>query len=91
MQDMRGFICLEESQSFIFNCKGSKITSPVTAGVASSLSEKIVQTIGSSRPNAPLTAIQINFIQNMIQETMDDFRYWYSCRVLLFVFNDMFS
>ncbi|XP_057878406.1 protein NEDD1 isoform X2 [Melospiza georgiana] len=52
----------------------SKITSSVTAGVASSLSEKIVETIGSSRPNAPLTAIQINFIQNMIQETMDDFR-----------------
>ncbi|NXO79599.1 NEDD1 protein, partial [Sitta europaea] len=52
----------------------SKITSPVTAGVASSLSEKIVETIESSRPNAPLTAIQINFIQNMIQETMDDFR-----------------
>ncbi|XP_030324866.1 protein NEDD1 [Calypte anna] len=52
----------------------TKITSPVTAGVASSLSEKIVETIGSSRPNAPLTSIQINFIQNMIQETMDDFR-----------------
>ncbi|KAK2534977.1 Nedd1 [Columba guinea] len=51
-----------------------KITSPVSAGVASSLSEKIVETIGSSRPNAPLTSIQINFIQNMIQETMDDFR-----------------
>ncbi|NXT47676.1 NEDD1 protein, partial [Pluvianellus socialis] len=51
-----------------------KITSPVTAGVASSLSEKIVETIGSSRPNAPLSSIQINFIQNMIQETMDDFR-----------------
>ncbi|NXL48624.1 NEDD1 protein, partial [Podilymbus podiceps] len=51
-----------------------KIKSPVTAGVASSLSEKIVETIGSSRPNAPLTSIQINFIQNMIQETMDDFR-----------------
>ncbi|NXO61347.1 NEDD1 protein, partial [Phainopepla nitens] len=52
----------------------SKITAPATAGIASSLSEKIVETIGSSRPNAPLTAIQINFIQNMIQETMDDFR-----------------
>ncbi|KAM6424865.1 protein NEDD1 isoform 2-T3 [Rhynochetos jubatus] len=51
-----------------------KITSPVTAGVASSLSEKIVETIGSSRPNAPLTSVQIQFIQNMIQETMDDFR-----------------
>ncbi|NXB99377.1 NEDD1 protein, partial [Orthonyx spaldingii] len=52
----------------------SKITSSVTAGVASSLSEKIVETIGSNRPNAPLSSIQINFIQNMIQETMDDFR-----------------
>ncbi|NWJ10293.1 NEDD1 protein, partial [Crypturellus undulatus] len=51
-----------------------KITSPVTAGVASSLSEKIVETIGSNRPNAPLTSIQISFIQNMIQETLDDFR-----------------
>ncbi|NXJ06582.1 NEDD1 protein, partial [Odontophorus gujanensis] len=51
-----------------------KITSPVTTGVANSLSEKIVETIGSSRLNAPLTSIQINFIQNMIQETLDDFR-----------------
>lgn len=89
MQYMRGFFCLEGSQYFIFNCKGSKITSPVSAGLASSLSEKIAETIGSSRPNAPLTSIQINFIQNMIQETMDDFRYLYSCRVL--VFSDMFS
>ncbi|NWH63729.1 NEDD1 protein, partial [Geococcyx californianus] len=51
-----------------------KITSPVTAGVASSLSEKIAETIVGSRPNAPLTSVQISFIQNMIQETMDDFR-----------------
>ncbi|KFO31141.1 protein NEDD1 [Fukomys damarensis] len=51
-----------------------KIASSVTAGVASSLSEKIVDTIGNSRPNAPLTSVQIRFIQNMIQETLDDFR-----------------
>ncbi|XP_004623863.1 protein NEDD1 [Octodon degus] len=51
-----------------------KIASSVTAGVASSLSEKIVDTIGNSRPNAPLTTVQIRFIQNMIQETLDDFR-----------------
>ncbi|XP_053108417.1 protein NEDD1 isoform X1 [Hemicordylus capensis] len=51
-----------------------KITSAVTAGVANSLSEKIVDTIGSSRLNAPLSSIQIHFIQNMIQETLDDFR-----------------
>ncbi|XP_012630786.1 protein NEDD1 [Microcebus murinus] len=51
-----------------------KIASSVTAGVASSLSEKIADTIGNNRPNAPLTSIQIRFIQNMIQETLDDFR-----------------
>ncbi|NXI49235.1 NEDD1 protein, partial [Chloroceryle aenea] len=51
-----------------------RITSPVCAGVASPLSEKIAETIGSSRPNPPLTSVQVNFIQNMIQETMDDFR-----------------
>ncbi|XP_012590481.1 PREDICTED: protein NEDD1 isoform X2 [Condylura cristata] len=51
-----------------------KIASSVTAGVASSLSEKIADTIGNNLPNAPLTSIQIRFIQNMIQETLDDFR-----------------
>uniref|UniRef100_A0A4X1SN28 Protein NEDD1 n=1 Tax=Sus scrofa TaxID=9823 RepID=A0A4X1SN28_PIG len=50
-----------------------KIASSVTAGVASSLSEKIADTIGNNRPNAPLTSVQIHFIQNMIQETLDDF------------------
>uniref|UniRef100_A0A8C8SW75 Protein NEDD1 n=1 Tax=Pelusios castaneus TaxID=367368 RepID=A0A8C8SW75_9SAUR len=49
-----------------------KINASVTAGVANSLSEKIVDTI--NRPNAPLTSVQIHFIQNMIQETLDDFR-----------------
>ncbi|KAG3270038.1 neural precursor cell expressed, developmentally down-regulated 1 [Ictidomys tridecemlineatus] len=51
-----------------------KIASSVTADVASSLSEKIVDTIGNYRPNAPLTSVQIRFIRNMIQETLDDFR-----------------
>lgn len=51
-----------------------KAASSVTAGVASSLSEKIVDTLGNSRPSAPLTSVQIRFIQNMIQETLDDFR-----------------
>ncbi|XP_003259741.1 protein NEDD1 [Nomascus leucogenys] len=51
-----------------------KIATSVTAGVASSLSEKIADTIGNNRQNAPLTSIQIRFIQNMIQETLDDFR-----------------
>uniref|UniRef100_A0A8C5RQ14 DDB1- and CUL4-associated factor 12 beta-propeller domain-containing protein n=1 Tax=Laticauda laticaudata TaxID=8630 RepID=A0A8C5RQ14_LATLA len=51
-----------------------KKTSNITSGVASTLSEKIVDTIGNSRLNAPLSSIQIHFIQNMIQETLDDFR-----------------
>ncbi|XP_039214090.1 protein NEDD1 [Crotalus tigris] len=51
-----------------------KISSNITSGVASTLSEKIIDTIGNSRSNAPLSSIQIHFIQNMIQETLDDFR-----------------
>ncbi|XP_008049899.1 protein NEDD1 [Carlito syrichta] len=51
-----------------------KIASSVTAGVASSLSEKIADTIGNTWSSAPLTSIQIRFIQNMIQETLEDFR-----------------
>ncbi|NXF93237.1 NEDD1 protein, partial [Eubucco bourcierii] len=51
-----------------------KRTTPGTAAVACSLSEKIAENIGSGRPNAPLTSLQISFIQNMIQETLDDFR-----------------
>ncbi|XP_007668239.2 protein NEDD1 isoform X1 [Ornithorhynchus anatinus] len=51
----------------------SKITSD-TAGVASSLTERIADTLGNNIPNAPLSSVQIHFIQNMIQETLDDFR-----------------
>nr|XP_033806651.1 protein NEDD1 [Geotrypetes seraphini]XP_033806652.1 protein NEDD1 [Geotrypetes seraphini] len=51
-----------------------KKTTSVTAAVASTLSEKISDTIGSDRTSAPLTPIQIHFIKNMIQETLDDFR-----------------
>lgn len=51
-----------------------KITTAVTAGVANSLSEKIVDTIGGGRLTAPLSSVQIHFIQNMIQETLEDFR-----------------
>ncbi|XP_067998879.1 protein NEDD1 [Melanerpes formicivorus] len=51
-----------------------KITAPVTAAVTCSLSEKKAEEVGGSRPNASLTSVQINFIQNMIRETVDDFR-----------------
>ncbi|KAK1166731.1 hypothetical protein AOXY_G11311 [Acipenser oxyrinchus oxyrinchus] len=44
------------------------------AGVASSLSERIADTIGSDGSSAPLTSIQIHFIRNMIQEMLEDFR-----------------
>ncbi|MBN3283206.1 NEDD1 protein, partial [Polyodon spathula] len=42
--------------------------------MASSLSERIADTIGSDSSSAPLTSIQIHFIRNMIQETLEDFR-----------------
>ncbi|KAJ8261981.1 hypothetical protein GJAV_G00160720 [Gymnothorax javanicus] len=47
---------------------------PSTMGVASSLSDRIVETIGAEPGGAPLTSLQINFIRNMIQETLEDFR-----------------
>jgi protein NEDD1 len=51
-----------------------KAASSVTAGVDSSLSQKIVDTLENSWPSAPLTSVQIRFIQNMVQETLEDFR-----------------
>ncbi|MBN3311737.1 NEDD1 protein, partial [Atractosteus spatula] len=50
-------------------------SSAVAAGLASSLSERIAESIGGEGGGAPpLTAIQIHFIRNMIQETLEDFR-----------------
>ncbi|XP_043824772.1 protein NEDD1 isoform X2 [Dromiciops gliroides] len=51
-----------------------KIMSSVTSGVANSLSEKIADTIGNSRSNIRLTSVEIHFIQNMIQDMLDDLR-----------------
>ncbi|KAE8615216.1 hypothetical protein XENTR_v10008444 [Xenopus tropicalis] len=58
---------------------GTKVASPkvvatMTTQLASSLSEKIADTLAGDKTGAPLTAIQINFIKNMIEETLDDFR-----------------
>lgn len=44
-----------------------------TAAVSSSLSQNIVQVLGQGS-DAPLTSLQIHFIQNMIHETLEDFR-----------------
>ncbi|XP_036373864.1 protein NEDD1 [Megalops cyprinoides] len=44
------------------------------AGVASSLSERIAETVEGEGGGAPLTSLQIHFIRNMIQETLEDFR-----------------
>ncbi|XP_006633249.2 protein NEDD1 [Lepisosteus oculatus] len=50
-------------------------SSAIAAGLASSLSERIAESIGGEGGGAPpLTAIQIHFIRNMIQETLEDFR-----------------
>nr|XP_014343639.1 PREDICTED: protein NEDD1 [Latimeria chalumnae] len=51
-----------------------RITSSVTAGVASSLSEKIAGSINGDGTSAPLTSVQIHFIKKMIEETLEDFR-----------------
>uniref|UniRef100_H3B3Z9 Uncharacterized protein n=1 Tax=Latimeria chalumnae TaxID=7897 RepID=H3B3Z9_LATCH len=50
-----------------------RITSSVTAGVASSLSEKIAGSINGDGTSAPLTSVQIHFIKKMIEETLEDF------------------
>ncbi|XP_043943752.1 protein NEDD1 [Protopterus annectens] len=46
----------------------------IAAGVASSLSEKIADTIGNDGSGAPLSSVQLHFIKNMIQDTLEDFR-----------------
>lgn len=48
--------------------------SALSAAVSSSLSQNIVEVVGQGGA-APLTSLQIHFIQNMIHETLEDFRY----------------
>ncbi|XP_073413040.1 protein NEDD1 isoform X2 [Dendrobates tinctorius] len=62
-----------------FSVSGTKTLSPkmpnsVSSEVASSLSEKIADSLAREKSGAPLTSVQINFIRNMIEETLDDFR-----------------
>uniref|UniRef100_A0A8C5N500 Protein NEDD1 n=1 Tax=Leptobrachium leishanense TaxID=445787 RepID=A0A8C5N500_9ANUR len=63
-----------------FPSNSSRVTSPykvptsISTEVANTLSEKIADSIASDRSGAPLTSVQINFIKNMIEETLDDFR-----------------
>ncbi|KAF7656553.1 hypothetical protein LDENG_00039610 [Lucifuga dentata] len=45
----------------------------LTAAVSSSLSQNIAEAVGQGGA-APLTSLQIHFIQNMIHETLEDFR-----------------
>ncbi|KAL6106159.1 nedd1 [Pungitius sinensis] len=45
----------------------------LSASVTSSLSQNIAELVGQTGP-APLTSLQIHFIQNMIHETVEDFR-----------------
>ncbi|TNN00659.1 hypothetical protein fugu_011905 [Takifugu bimaculatus] len=47
--------------------------SALSAAVSSSLSQNIVEVVGQGGA-APLTSLQIHFIQNMIHETLEDFR-----------------
>ncbi|XP_075712883.1 protein NEDD1 isoform X2 [Rhinoderma darwinii] len=62
-----------------FLANGTKVLSPkmpnsASSEVACSLSEKIADSLASEKSGAPLTSVQINFIKNMIEETLDDFR-----------------
>ncbi|XP_066447561.1 protein NEDD1 isoform X1 [Eleutherodactylus coqui] len=62
-----------------FSVNGTKVLSPkmlssASSEVAFSLSDKIVDSLASEKSGAPLTSVQINFIRNMIEETLDDFR-----------------
>lgn len=45
----------------------------LTAAVSSSLSQNIAEVVGQGGA-APLTSLQIHFIQNMIHETLEEFR-----------------
>uniref|UniRef100_UPI0037E95150 protein NEDD1 isoform X1 n=1 Tax=Semicossyphus pulcher TaxID=241346 RepID=UPI0037E95150 len=45
----------------------------LSASVSSSLSQNIAEVVGQAGA-APLTSLQIHFIQNMIHETLEDFR-----------------
>ncbi|XP_072257286.1 protein NEDD1 isoform X2 [Pyxicephalus adspersus] len=51
-----------------------KLSTSASSDIASSLSEKIADSLGSDKNGAPLTSVQINFIRNMIEETLEDFR-----------------
>ncbi|XP_069829951.1 protein NEDD1 isoform X2 [Dendropsophus ebraccatus] len=64
-----------------FSVNGTKVLSPkmpnsnsASSEVACALSEKIADSLTCEKPGAPLTSVQINFIRNMIEETLDDFR-----------------
>ncbi|XP_068452655.1 protein NEDD1 [Clinocottus analis] len=48
-------------------------TAGLSAAVSSSLSQNIAEVVGQAGA-APLTSLQIHFIQNMIHETLEDFR-----------------
>lgn len=50
-------------------CSGAALS----AAVSSSLSQNIAEVVGQGGA-APLTSLQIHFIQNMIHETLEEFR-----------------
>lgn len=52
---------------------GAAAGSALSAAVSSSLSQNIAEVVGQGGA-APLTSLQIHFIQNMIHETLEEFR-----------------
>lgn len=49
------------------------LPSGLSAAVSSTLSQNIADVVGQASA-APLTSLQIHFIQNMIHETLEEFR-----------------
>ncbi|KAM5169989.1 protein NEDD1 [Mantella aurantiaca] len=64
----------QDVPAYITNAASPKISTSISSDIASSLSEKIADSLAGDRSGAPLTSVQINFIRNMIEETLDDFR-----------------
>ncbi|PIO28073.1 hypothetical protein AB205_0198100 [Aquarana catesbeiana] len=64
----------QDVQAYITNAASPKLSTSISKDIASSLSEKIADSLTSEKSGAPLTSVQINFIRNMIEETLEDFR-----------------
>lgn len=64
----------QDAPSYVPKAASPKLSTSASSDIASSLSEKIADSLASDKSGTPLTSVQINFIRNMIEETLEDFR-----------------